>query len=68
MQFDSIQDFFAMGGYALYVWWSVGLAVVLVLALIIWSKAQRKSAIAHIEQAKQIEQLRKTQVNSEMTL
>ncbi|MEY3288939.1 MAG: heme exporter protein CcmD [Pseudomonadota bacterium] len=38
----SIQEFFAMGGYALYVWTSYGLTLIVLLANIIIPVVQRK--------------------------
>ena len=38
----SMQEFFAMGGYAFYVWTSYGLTLLVLLANIIISVLQRK--------------------------
>ena len=38
----SVQEFFAMGGYAFYVWTSYGLALIVLLANIIIPVVQRK--------------------------
>jgi len=38
----SMQDFFAMGGYAFYVWTSYGLTLIVLLANIIIPVVQRK--------------------------
>ena len=38
----SVQEFFAMGGYAFYVWTSFGLTFVILLANIIITIVQRK--------------------------
>jgi len=38
----SIQEFFAMGGYAFYVWTSYGLTLIVLLANIIIPIVQRK--------------------------
>jgi heme exporter protein D len=38
----SVQEFFAMGGYALYVWPSYGLTLIVLLANIIIPVLQRK--------------------------
>jgi len=40
----SWSDFFAMGGYGLYVWGSFGVAV-LVIAAELWSLRQRRKAL-----------------------
>ena len=39
---NNLQDFFAMGGYAFYVWTSYGLTVIVLLANIIIPVLQRK--------------------------
>jgi heme exporter protein D len=47
---NSLQEFFAMGGYAFYVWTSYGLTLVVLLANIIIPVAQRRhflSSLAH---------------------
>ena len=38
----SVQEFFAMGGYAFYVWTSYGLTLIVLLANIIIPVVQRK--------------------------
>jgi len=42
------QEFFAMGGYAFYVWTSYGLALVILLANIILPILQRKKFIREL--------------------
>ena len=42
VQTMSVQEFFAMGGYALYVWPSYGLTLIVLLANIIIPVLQRK--------------------------
>jgi heme exporter protein D len=44
-------EFFNMGGYALYVWPSYGLALVLVIANVVSPIIQRKKIIAQIKRA-----------------
>ena len=39
---NNLQDFFAMGGYAFYVWTSYGLTLIVLLANIIIPVLQRK--------------------------
>lgn len=41
---SDLQSFFHMGGYALYVWTSYGLALVVLLANVLVSARQMKSA------------------------
>ncbi|NRA54739.1 MAG: heme exporter protein CcmD [Gammaproteobacteria bacterium] len=48
MHFESLNDFFAMGGYAFYVWLSYGTAFILLLSLVVISVRKRKSLINDI--------------------
>jgi len=50
MQFDSLNDFLHMGGYAFYVWLSYGVGFVLLLILYLVSKAQHNSVKQQIAQ------------------
>lgn len=50
MQFDSINAFFAMGGYGFYVWLSYGVAAAAIALLIIISQRQHKQIIQGIKQ------------------
>jgi len=45
MHWNSLDDFLAMGGYALYVWGSLG-ACVLAMALEPWLLKRRRAAIS----------------------
>ncbi|MGR3972715.1 heme exporter protein CcmD [Shewanella sp. 1180_01] len=61
MQFDSISDFFNMGGYAFYVWLSYGVTFCCLSTLIITSARQKRKVL--IEIAKKMdreERLKKT--------
>lgn len=55
MQFDSLQAFFEMGGYALYVWLSFGVSLVALGWIVIDSVSTHKKLIknTHQEQARQ---------------
>jgi heme exporter protein D len=44
---NSASEFFAMGGYGLYVWGSFGVTAV-VIAAEIWLVAARRKAIGHL--------------------
>lgn len=44
MQWNSLSEFFAMGGYALYVWGSFGITA-LVVVLEIWEVRARHRAV-----------------------
>ena len=47
MIWNSASDFFAMGGYGLYVWGSFGVTAA-VIAAEIWSVAARRKAIGNL--------------------
>jgi heme exporter protein D len=51
-------DFFHMGGYAVYVWTSYGLALLLVVANIVSPIIERKRVIARVKRAIKREALR----------
>ncbi|MCL1136626.1 heme exporter protein CcmD [Shewanella hafniensis] len=48
MQFDSISDFFNMGGYAFYVWLSYGVTFFCLATLIITSARQKRKVLIDI--------------------
>jgi len=50
MQFDSINDFLAMGGYGFYVWISYGVTALALVLLIILSKQKHKQVLQNINQ------------------
>ncbi|MDT8991886.1 heme exporter protein CcmD [Curvibacter sp. APW13] len=45
MQWNSIQEFLHMGGYALYVWGSFGATAAVVAMEVLQARAHRKSVI-----------------------
>lgn len=45
MNWNSWSDFFHMGGYAFYVWWSYGVTAILVVGEILLLKSHRKNAL-----------------------
>jgi heme exporter protein D len=50
MQWHSVSEFFAMGGYALYVWGSFG-ATALVMALEVWQvRARRRQILQNLSE------------------
>ncbi|WP_296046129.1 heme exporter protein CcmD [uncultured Alteromonas sp.] len=55
MQFDSLQAFFAMGGYALYVWLSFGVSLLALVWVVADSASAHKKLLrnAREEQARQ---------------
>lgn len=58
-QFDSISDFFAMGGYGFYVWLSYGLTF-LACGLLIWqSKREIKQTLIIAKKAQKRETMQK---------
>ena len=59
MQFNSLSEFFAMGGYAFYVWLSFGVSALLLLGLVWLSKQQHQQTLKAIAlQQKRHEKLR----------
>ncbi|NMH59313.1 heme exporter protein CcmD [Alteromonas ponticola] len=48
MQFESLQTFFQMGGYAFYVWLSFGVTLFAMVALVIQSLLQRKQLLKQV--------------------
>jgi len=53
----SWSEFFYMGGYAVFVWASYGLALLIVIINIVQPKIQRKQIIARIKRAIKREQM-----------
>lgn len=50
LAFSSWQDFFAMGGYAFYVWIAAGSTLLALLTLVIISVLQRRKILREITQ------------------
>lgn len=50
-QFESISDFFAMGGYAMYVWLAYGVSLLACVGLIWQSKAEIKRTLSLTKKA-----------------
>ncbi len=48
MTWNSTSDFFAMGGYALYVWGSFGVAAILMTAELLIVGARRRAALVEL--------------------
>ncbi len=48
MQWNSVSEFFAMGGYALYVWGSFGVTVAVVVGEIVLLRSQRKAIVRNL--------------------
>ncbi len=48
MQWNSVSEFFAMGGYALYVWGSFGLTAVVVAGEVLLLRARRKAILQEL--------------------
>ncbi len=49
MIWHSFSDFWAMGGYAVYVWGSFGMTAALVWAEIAWAKQARRKLVQNIQ-------------------
>ena len=48
MHWNSVSEFFAMGGYAFYVWGSFGLTALVALAEILLLRGQRQELLKHL--------------------
>lgn len=48
MHFDSFSDFFAMGGYATYVWSAFGITFIAMILLLISSLRRKKQLLQEI--------------------
>lgn len=48
MQWNSVSDFFAMGGYALYVWGSFGATALVMLVESLLIRGQRKHILRNL--------------------
>lgn len=50
MQWNSFQDFWHMGGYALYVWGSFGLTAAVVVAEVALARARRQRVLQDLRE------------------
>lgn len=57
MQWHNAAEFFAMGGYALYVWGSFGACALLMLAEAWLVKRRQREAIASVRRLKRADEL-----------
>jgi heme exporter protein D len=48
MHWNSVSEFFAMGGYALYVWGSFGLTALVALVEVLLLRGQREELLKHL--------------------
>jgi heme exporter protein D len=48
MIWTSFSDFWAMGGYGLYVWGSFGVTAALMAAEALWTRRSRHHALVHV--------------------
>jgi len=68
MAFNSISEFFAMGGYGFYVWLSYGITILALTILIVTSITKKKKILKSVEQRLLREQRMKKAQNMEGTL
>lgn len=54
MQWQSLSDFFAMGGYAFYVWGSFGVCTIAMIAEPMLVRHRRHQALRNIQQSQDI--------------
>jgi heme exporter protein D len=55
MQWNSASEFFAMGGYAFYVWGSFGATALVVLLEIVVVRAQRRELVRQLRHERSFE-------------
>jgi heme exporter protein D len=55
MHWNSVSEFFAMGGYALYVWGSFGLTALLMVGEPLLLRSQRKTTLRQLRNELQSE-------------
>lgn len=55
MQWASLSDFWAMGGYGFYVWGSYGVTVVLMIAEVIFVVRRRSATLEQIARSARME-------------
>jgi heme exporter protein D len=68
MAFNSLADFFAMGGYGFYVWLAYGISFLVLLVLIINTLVKRKKILKAVNQRIAREERIKKAKNREGTL
>lgn len=56
MYFDSLMDFFAMGGYGFYVWLAYGLSFMVLLVVGVQSYRAKQQVLAEVNKQQQREQ------------
>ena len=49
MQFDSLSEFFAMGGYGVFVWLSYGACALILLGIFISSKRTHRKILENVK-------------------
>jgi len=54
MQWNSASEFFAMGGYGLYVWGSFGVCAIAMIAEPLLVQHRRKQALRQIQQSQDV--------------
>ncbi len=72
MQFDSLEAFFNMGGYALYVWLSFGVTFISMLLIAVQSRVEGQQLLKQVLKERtrrnRIEQARKAQKAKSVSL
>lgn len=65
MLIDSVIRFFAMGGYAFYVWLAYGVSLLVLALNVILAARSERQVMKEITRIKQLEQLHKAKAKSE---
>ncbi len=68
MEFTSISEFFAMGGYGFYVWLAYGISFLSLIVLIVNTVNKRRTILQSVKQRIQREQRINNAKNMEGTL
>ncbi|HIX61009.1 MAG TPA: heme exporter protein CcmD [Candidatus Halomonas stercoripullorum] len=61
MAFDTLNDFFAMGGHAVYVWTSWGLTLALLVGLVVHAFQERRQLMRQLQRQARREERRQPQ-------
>ena len=66
MQFESLSDFFSMGGYAFYVWLAYGVTFICLMLLLLQSLNLKNKVLEHIaKKLLRAERLKQQRSNNE---
>ena len=64
MAFDTLNDFFAMGGHAIYVWTSWGLTLALLVGLVVHAFQERRQLMRQLQRQARREERRQPRTSA----